>query len=299
EAADARKLPMDHTSIGIQCEGKTLAIERRPFPEKSDRIQLQLDQLEPGEYVLSIQSTWSHPTIHTAFIVDRYANNQTPMELNAAGATDLTFTVTADASSKAADRFSIVFDAPVLQPFSFKRVNANVNNNTVSVNWEVAYPEQVRSYHIERRLDPKQSFVPVRTEANNAKAMNLQTSDLLPMNWNQADYRVVATLMNGQTVASADRRVIRTILLGPEVTVMPNPVTTFTLQFQTTDVPVGPYKLKITNASGVVIDQETVRVTNRASSLFSYPLPATMAPGVYEISLMGEGVTISNSFIKQ
>jgi hypothetical protein len=299
EAADARKLPMEHTSVGISCEGKTLAIERRPLPEKSDRIQLQLDQLNPGEYVLSVQPTWSHPTIHTAFIVDRYANNQTPMELNAAGATDLTFTVTADASSKAADRFSIVFDAPVLQPFSFKRVNANASSNNVDVHWEVAHPEQVTGYRIERRLDPKQSFVSIRTESAGAKANSLQTSDLLPMNWNQADYRVVATLTNGQTVTSTERRVIRTILLGPAVTVMPNPVTTFTLQFQTTDVPVGPYKLKITNASGVVIDQETVRVNNQTSSTFRYSLPATMAPGVYEISLMGEGVTISSSFIKQ
>jgi hypothetical protein len=106
---DAKKVFGFELNLGIISNNNTLSVEKRPLPKKDDVINLKLWNNLPGNYRFEVLPA-NFPGVLTPYLKDNFLNTQT--EINQTGATIINFTVSTDAASKAADRFSIVFSKP-------------------------------------------------------------------------------------------------------------------------------------------------------------------------------------------
>jgi hypothetical protein len=103
---DAEKASNIGENLGMVREGRTLVIERKPLPTKSDVIALKLWNTKAQTYALEINPVHLAGTGLTAFVEDKYTKTSTPVNLDEKS--QLSFTVTHDPVSARIDRFRIV-----------------------------------------------------------------------------------------------------------------------------------------------------------------------------------------------
>ena len=91
-----------------------IVIERRAMIDRQDTLHLNMLRMRAQSYQWEINSSNMDYPGRTGFLIDRYLNTSTPLDL--AGTTTVNFNVANIAGSYAADRFIIVFNQPELGP---------------------------------------------------------------------------------------------------------------------------------------------------------------------------------------
>ena len=118
DADDAVKYSNTSENFGIQTNNTTLAVEGRQPITTTDAIQFAVSNLQAQTYTLVFTASNMATVNATALLQDAYLGTATPIDLS--GATTVSFTVDANAASKAANRFKIVFAAKPIVPTATK-----------------------------------------------------------------------------------------------------------------------------------------------------------------------------------
>ncbi|RYE22159.1 MAG: hypothetical protein EOP51_13910, partial [Sphingobacteriales bacterium] len=147
---DARKMINTGENFGLRRAGQQLAAEGHKPLMESDTLFYHMTNLQTKQYKLSFEPTNIAATGLTAELVDKFTNTRSYISLT--DSTWYTFSATADAASKAADRFMLVFRAPAGPlPVRFVAVAAQRQaDRTIAVNWKVANEVNINRYEVQR-----------------------------------------------------------------------------------------------------------------------------------------------------
>ncbi|MBL7703076.1 MAG: T9SS type A sorting domain-containing protein [Ferruginibacter sp.] len=111
DTKDTKEINNWDENIAIDRDKKHLAIETRPVIDKEDDLPIFMNNMKQQAYEFEFTPTAFTNTNLKAELVDNYLNTRTPLSVTAP--TVVPFTVTADAASKATDRFKVVFGAKI------------------------------------------------------------------------------------------------------------------------------------------------------------------------------------------
>ncbi|RYY45422.1 MAG: hypothetical protein EOO06_16550, partial [Chitinophagaceae bacterium] len=147
---DAVKITNATENFGIRSNSKDLIVEAKKPILETDTIFYKMSNLSNLQYKLSFEPRNLSATGLYAELIDKYLNSRTPVSLT--DSTWYTFSATADAASKAADRFMLVFRAPAGPlPVRFVAVAAQRQaDRTIAVDWKVANEVNINRYEVQR-----------------------------------------------------------------------------------------------------------------------------------------------------
>jgi hypothetical protein len=282
---DVKKIANSFDNLMIKSNNTNIVVERRTMPSENDTIQLNLTGTRIGIYNFNIYPSLLEQINVDAFWVDKFLNTSTPLSLF--NETDMAFVITADAASKAADRYMIVFKQVVVLPFSFINIAAIKNNNgTHSIPYSIANERYITQYQIERSDKPI-NFVPIKNmnalyHANGNYGYNF--IDSLPINGDNY-YRVKATDIHDQIYYSAIVKILADNK-EPSIAVYPNPITdnVANLQFVNSK---GSYTLKLMSVDGKEIQTQQANISTD-NEIKTMPINKAIAAGNYILLIHGE-----------
>jgi hypothetical protein len=279
---DVKKIANSFDNVMIKSSNTNLVLERRANPTDTDTIRLNLTGTRIADYHFNILPSLLQHINADAFWVDKFLNATTPLSLLTE--TDIAFAITADAASRVADRFMIVFKQAVVLPFSFIDITAIKNNNgTHSIPYSIANERYITQYQIERSDKPI-NFVPIKTmaalyNANGNYGYNF--TDSVPLSGDNY-YRIKATDINGQIQYSE----IVKILVDknePSISLYPNPVTDKIARLRFINSK-GNYSLKLLSADGKEIQTAQVNIST-VNEIKNLQINKTITAGNYILSI--------------
>jgi hypothetical protein len=239
-------------------------------------------------YRLDISTINIDPLITTAVLEDKYTNSSTALDLTTVNSYN--FIADANAASRAADRFRIIFNVAGVVPVNFVAVSAAQAGKKIAVEWNVANQLNIIKYEIEKSADGH-SFTKVGT----VNAANIST-----YNWTDENavsganfYRIKAIDANGGNKYTEIVTVV--INKGGAVSVLPNPVKNNTFIISFNEQAPGSYDVRLINISGQVVYKTTLQ--NNGSNQ-AVQLPAQVVKGIYNLQLTnGADKTITETVI--
>jgi hypothetical protein len=234
-------------------------------------------------YRIDIAVSNADPLISSGILEDKYSGINTALDLTGT-VNSYSFTVDANAASKAADRFRVVFRQSTVVPVSFVSIKAAQQNNNIAVEWKVASQLNVLNYEVEKSTDGR-SFNKVGTIV----AGSVSTYNWLDENAVSGNnyYRIKSVDNNGQVKYSAIAKV--TIGKGgAAITVSPNPLTGNTINLQFSNQQAGKYAVRLINIAGQVVYNRTIQHGGGSASQ-SFVLPSTLVSGVYQLEVAAPG----------
>jgi Secretion system C-terminal sorting domain len=279
---DVRKIMNTYDNVAIKNGNFNLVVERRPNLTITDTIKLNTTGLRVAAYRFEIDPSVLNNTGLEAILKDKFLQTETAISFGAV--TTVAFEATADAASRVADRFMIVFkQAPTT---SFTTISATRNaDKTVTVNWGTAAERNVTNYTIEQSNDGI-NFTAIGTQtatANNGTNPTYSKQDVAASkenNW----YRVRANNTNGTTKYTAIAMVgavnDATQITEATMSIYPNPIEGGNVNLHLNNQTKGNYAVQITNAAGQQIEVANVQVENN-NTLRVIKL-GTVATGTYQ-----------------
>ncbi|MDB5202314.1 MAG: type sorting protein [Ferruginibacter sp.] len=281
---DAIKMNNIGENISIMRDGQRMSIERRNFIGKTDTIRLNTYQLKQQQYFLDLQlSNLSSAGI--AVLKDKYAAVNNNRLLDMSNSNLVAFSVNADPASYAIDRFSIVFEAPVVVPVTFSSISAVQQQKDIVVSWVTGNEINISGYTLEASADG-QSFTKLATIAahgSNGGSGNYSFTDLnAPAG--EHYYRVISTGANGEKQYSKIVRVTINSGGGDLVSIFPNPVKGRSIHLKFSNAAGGKYSAKLTGSSGQVIYTNNLQV-NSGNTTAVISLDNEIAAGIYYLEL--------------
>jgi Secretion system C-terminal sorting domain len=285
---DVRKIMNTADNLAVKNGTFNLVVERRPNLTATDTIKLSLTSTRVAPYRFDIDPSVLANTGLDAFLIDKFLQTETAISFT--DVTSVPFDITADAASRAADRFMIVFkQAPTT---NFTTISATRNTDkTVTVNWGTATERNVTNYTVEQSNDGI-NFTAIALQtatANNGTNPTYSKQDAaasMANNW----YRVKANNTNGTTKYTAIAMVgaVNDIAIAtePSMSIYPNPIQNGNINLHLDNQAKGNYSVQITNAAGQIVQAENVQVENN-SALRIIKL-GTAATGNYQATIVDE-----------
>ena len=281
---DVMKMNNSGENISILNSGKSLAIDARKKVVSNDVIQLLINNLTSKEYNFEFETENMDPQL-TATLEDNYLKTSTPVVLNSTQV--VSFKVTAEAGSYAADRFRIVFKSAGTLPVTFTTVRANANglNNTVLVDWTVGGEKDIKQYEVEYASDSK-NFITKGTVLSMGNGVSNTTYNWIHETPSQGMnyYRIKSVSLSGAIKYSS---VVRATLghMSSGFTVAPNPVRDGNVTVQFENKPEGRYNIRLINSSGQVV---LTQIANHEGGNSSYRLRigSTLGSGLYKVEIL-------------
>ena len=267
-----------------------LATERRPSIINKDTLFFKLAQSAKRSYQFQfIATNFNDPSI-THILEDSYTGLPIPLDAN--GITKVNFVINADAASKAANRFRVVFSKSSPLPVTFSVIKAYRQNENIAVEWKVENEINISKYEVERSADGG-SFTKINTTA--ATGTNLLS---VVYKWIDADiingynfYRIKSIGLDGKNQYSQ----LVKVWAGqndPAISVYPNPVPDKLMSVQFQNQPAGTYKIKMINTAGHLLMEKTLDHAGGTDKK-DIRLPGTIKTGNYLLSI------VSKDFIKR
>ncbi|RYD54082.1 MAG: T9SS type A sorting domain-containing protein [Sphingobacteriales bacterium] len=280
---DAIKLNNNGINFGLLRAGKQLAVEARPGLKATDTLYYNMAGIPAGDFKLNISAQHLRANGLQGELVDKFNRSRTPVSLTAGAS--IPFSITADAASKAADRFMLVFrQAAVVLPVNFISVAARRQpDRSIGINWQVANEVNIVRYEVERSADGL-NFSGILTRAA-AGSSNYAHQDMSPLNKDNF-YRIKAVGVSGDISYSSIVKVVNAGI-EPGIAVYPNPVRNNTINLQLSRQPFGRYALELVNVSGQVVYKGSIEVNNEQVSKVVSP-DQTLKPGSYELIIRSE-----------
>jgi len=292
---DAEEIANFDENIAIARDGKMLSIEGRPLIETNDNIPLSIARLKQQQYEWQFEpSNFSAPNLQ-AYLQDKFLNTQTPISLTSA--TVIPFTVTSDAASSAADRFTVVFSQATTLPVTLGTVKAYQKGSGVQVEWNTLTESNIEKYEVEKSINGQQ-FTAVGSVASTGNSTSLKAYnwlDVTPNNGNNY-YRIRSISKTGNATYSEVVKV--NLSKGAErVSVYPNPVQGDVIGLQLNNIEKGTYTISITNKLGQQVYSKIIEHPGGSASQ-TLQTPA-MAQGIYQLQLKSERKNFSVQVIKK
>jgi hypothetical protein len=288
--SDVRKISNSVDNLAIKYDTKNLVVERRPNLTETDTIRLSLTSTRIASYRFEIDPSVLGNLNLAAFLKDKFLQTETSVSLTAT--TNVNFDITADAASKVADRFMIVFRQAVGGPLPVRFIDiaaAKNADNTNTVKWNVGNELNIQQYEIERS-EKGRNFVTIGnvTTLNNTGSSNAYNFvDAAPLAQDNY-YRIKAISQNAETQYSAIVRVLADTK-ATSISVYPNPVEGKKMQVSFTNK-VGTYSLVILSSEGKAVFTQNIVITSENEVKLLY-LNKHIAQGHYELVITSsEGV---------
>ena len=292
---DALKLKNTSENIAIKNNAALLSVEQKAFIENNDSIHLNITGLRLANYQLKLEPNKLTRVGRKAFLVDRYLQTTTALDL--INENNINFTVNNNAASYAPNRMVIVFKQ--LPTPTFVNIVANINaDKTIAVKWDIANENEIIKYEVERSnngntFERINSKLPLLNNNNTANFTILDAQPLPSDNY----YRIKMYFENGTSTFSKTVKVDK-ITEKVEVAIMPNVVTNKLLNIQLLNKPKGRYMATIFNALGEKLIQTSFNVLSY--SVQEKIKVDKLSSGIYTLSLIDEnGIQTSYSFVVQ
>ncbi|MFZ4057979.1 MAG: beta strand repeat-containing protein, partial [Ferruginibacter sp.] len=280
---DVVKLSNSNENIAVKRDNVNLIVEARQPIANNDSILLSMWNMRPQQYQFEFIGENMATTGATAFLVDRFLNTTTP--INLLSPSTVNFTVTAAAGSSNPDRFRIVFNAAAPVPVTFTNINAYSKNAGVQVDWKVAGEYAIDKYEVERSADGRNFTATgtVRATGNNGASVNYGWFDANPAPGTNF-YRIKSIGLNGEVKFT---QVVKVTLgsVKPAITVSPNPIQGNVMNVQFKNVEKGRYNLRLINAAGQVLYTNTADLLG-GNSTQVYRLPVVITGGTYDLEVI-------------
>ncbi|MFT3682133.1 MAG: T9SS type A sorting domain-containing protein [Ferruginibacter sp.] len=286
--ADAKKMINLNTKESLSIlrnDSVKIAIEKRKDILVADTIFFATAKFNELPYQFRFDAN-GFSTGLQAWLEDNYTGNRT--ELNTNGTSKVDFNITADAGSKAANRFRVVFKnaKAATLPVSFTNVKAWSQNGKVTVQWNVENELNIRQYEIERSTDGRTFTKTGLVPAGGANTYNwIDEYATAAGNY----YRVVSVEAGDKMLYS---RVVKAGIAaaGGKISLQNNPVTNGNIQFRLENIKPGRYTINLYDNMGKrVINKELVY--DGRSSFITIPVSAATAKGIYYTSITGTGIS--------
>lgn len=277
---DVRKSPNFSENFGLRRSNTNLVIEKRQLINGNDTLFFNMNQLKQISYRIDVSANDIDPLITTGYLEDKYTGSSTALDLTGAN-NSYTFTVDANAASRAADRFMIVFRQSVVVPVSFVQVKAAQSGNDIAVEWTVANQVNVHRYEVEKSTDGR-NFSSMTTVAA-ASRSTYNTLDVNAVRGNNY-YRIKSIDNNGQVKYS---EIVKVAIgkAGTSFTISPNPVQGNFINIQFAEQQAGKYGVRIINIAGQVVYNRLLQ-HNGGSASQSFALPSLLVSGVYQLEIV-------------
>ena len=293
---DATKIMNFGENFAVITDDKQFIVEGRQPVVAEDTIFYNMSGLRIQPYTLSFEPRNLTGTGLNAELIDQFLGTRTNISLT--DSSFYNFSVTNDAASKAANRFYLVFKAPVTPvPVKFVSVSATRNTDrSIKVSWSVVNEVNISHYEIERSADGIQFNGILSADVTNSNIYN--RNDLSPLAFDNY-YRVKAVGINGDITYSNIVKVAPENL-APSIVVIPNPVKGKQMQVRFTAVKEGKYSLLLQNASGQRLYQEVINIGS-SYEVKKIRLKKSVASGAYFIKLQNsdnEIIAVEKLFIE-
>jgi hypothetical protein len=285
---DVRKIMNTADNLAVKNGTYNLVVERRPNLIATDTIKLNLTSTRVAPYRFDIDPSVLANTGLEALLVDKFLQTETAVSFT--DVTSVAFDITADAASKVADRFMIVFkQAPTT---NFTTISATRNaDKTVTVHWGTANERNITNYTVEQSQDGI-NFTSIATQtatANNGTNPTYSKKDVTASkanNW----YRIKANNSNGSTKYSAIAMVgainDATQIAAATMSIYPNPVVNGNVNLHVDNQQKGNYTVQISNAAGQQVKVENVQVASN-NTLRTIQI-GNAATGTYQATIVDE-----------
>ncbi len=285
---DAKKITNSGVNFGLLRNQKKLAVEARQPISVTDTLFYNISNLSTGSFNLGF-SVQNIPAGNQAFLIDKFLQTRTPVSLT--DSSFYSFAMTADAASKASDRFMMVFKpAAGPLPVTITGISANRNKDrSIGIRWTVENEVNIEKYEIERSSDGR-NFTGIISAASTNSSVYTK-NDLSPLATDNF-YRIKALTVGGYTQYSSIVKVAQLNELAA-ITVSPNPVVDQRTQVRFINQTAGTYELKLFNQSGQLMQKEQVKVVD-INFVKTFVLNNNFAAGVYQLSILKPDGSISS-----
>ena len=285
---DALKYFNAGDNLAISKNGISFAIEKRKPFVLTDTVFYNLLISRTGNYSIKIKiSDWITSSTNIN-LIDKYNNTITPVSV-----TDellYNFQVNADATSKATDRFMVVFNNTPLAPLPVKFISITAsykNKVDVELKWTVSQEQNVSKYIIYKSADGLR-FSKIGEEANllnNGQIISYQFVDA--NNSNPTTYYKVSSVDFDGTIKYSNIVFVKNTTVKNVLTIYPNPVTNGVMNINVSSLKKQIYTYKIINYLGQVVDNGTINLINNTSGT-NVILMAFVSSGLYTFKIVGE-----------
>ncbi len=294
DGEDIRKISTVGESLSIKTDNIYLAADKRPLPGNNDTLALALGTLSRLTYQLEFTAE-NLDNSSAAFLVDRFLNTVTPIDLTTTS--NIPFTVTDAAGSYAADRFAVTFNAMKLLPVMFTSIAATRNNDkTITVRWSVENEADIKEYIVERSSDGR-NFKAMKSKAPaTSGTQHLYTVvDIKPLASDNF-YRIRSVDMDGRTLYSNIVKVSN-IVTPSTINVYPNPVENKTMNIYFDAQTAGTeYTLSLYGNNGQLVHQTTTTVSG-STDVKTVMLNQSIAAGKYTLVASNSSMKTSVSLL--
>lgn len=275
---DVRKSLNFNENFGMKRANTDLVVERRQQANLNDTVFFHMTQVRQISYRLDIEATNMDPLLNTAILQDKYTNTNTTLDLSSVNA--YTFTVDANAASRAADRFRIVFRQSGVVPVAFISIKAAQAGNAIAVEWKVANEVNTVRYEVEKSTDGRNFSKKGTVIARGADTYNwLDENAVNGFNY----YRIKSVDNSGQVKYT---QVVKVQLGGKAgITISPNPVQGNFVNILINEPLAGKYGIRLTNIAGQAVYNKEV-THNGGSASQSFVLPSALSRGVYQLEVI-------------
>lgn len=289
---DAVKFTNTNETFALLRSGISLSVEKRPIIGVTDTLYFNLTRTSERQYEFAFipNNLNNHPGLG-AFLEDTYRPGiQIPVSLS--DTTRIPFVINADAGSKSATRFRIVFIPLAPVPVLVSDVRAYQKGSGIEVNWKMSNELNIARYEVEKSADGSR-FVKLGSLPSgnlNAGTAGYTTFDPVPYNGDNF-YRIRIIYNSGNAVYS---KVVK-VTLGnktPGVAVYPNPVRDGLIGLQLSNLEKGNYQVSITNTIGQLVDSRTI-VHNGGSAMETISTRNKLSAGVYQVELRLSGKKVA------
>ena len=232
--ADMKKIANFAENFAVVNEATSLVIEKRKSFIKTDSIHFKMTKMKQKNYQLEFMlDDLNAPEGTTAVLEDKFLDSKTVLDLKTTSRYD--FSVTGNAASVNAERFSLVFK----QAAEFKTVAGTVQEQNVIIDWSLYEEFNLDHYEIERSAVGNIFSVAgtMFSKGNSDQAVNYSWTDI-GLSTGNYSYRIKAISKNGVAVYS-NKVDIKIINSRPGMYVFPNPVTGNNIQLQMNKVLTG------------------------------------------------------------
>ena len=282
---DVSKLSNLYENLSILSSNTLLTVERRRQPAAGDTLLLSLTGTKTTSYQLEIVPQ----AVSTAgagaagmFLYDHYLGQLYPVS-----STDTSrFTIsinTADALSRAANRFSIVMQQQgVVLPVTFSAARAYASGKTVQVEWKVASEVEVQAYEVERSASGTAFTKAGQVKASGAADYHF--TDAAPLE-GKSYYRVKSMDKSGKVTYTSILPVRVDNSAVSHLAIYPNPLTGKSFQVHISNKAAGAYTLELMSSSGQQLFTQHIRYTG-STATYNLQLNQPLAEGLYFIKLI-------------
>jgi hypothetical protein len=256
-ADDALKITNSGENFSIKRGGVSLAVEAHALVGATDTIFYQLQNLKKQDYQLRFGPENMHRDVRTT-LIDKFLNRASL--LSNTDSSIVNFSVTADATSSAPDRFMVVFMPQNILPVKITSIAANRSpDKTIKVQWQVENELNIQQYVVERSTD-QINFTSIGAQLpgnNKGGVFSYSFTDAGTGNNIDYFYRIkskdIYTRISYSDIAS-----VAGLYTGSSITVFPNPVVDKTINLQFTGQPQSNYHLQLISQSGQVVYEGSI-----------------------------------------